>query len=513
MKQLEISGKILARNTLLNFIGQVVPLAVGIFALPFIVRGLGTERFGLLSLAWVILGYFTIFDLGLGRATTKYVAEALGKGEEDQIPRLVWTAVTVQVVLGILGALVLLSITPLLVERILNIPTELVGEAKATFYLLALGVPVVLVSSSFSGVLEATQRFDLLNSVRIPSSASTFLMPLVGLFWGFRLPGIVALILASRFISLLVLAIFDLRVFPKAKRFSATYPLFSHLFVYGSWITVSSIVGPILVNLDRFLISSIISLSAVAFYTAPYEVITRLLIIPVSLTTTLFPAFSTLEGIGGKQQIRTLFTRSVKYTLLTVGPVILMLMLFSGEVLQIWLGNEFASQSKLPMQILALGILANSLAYIPYVLLQGVGRPDIPAKFHLLELPLHFGIAWILISRWGIVGAAVAWTLRVFLDAFLLFIAVFRVSRLSPHFSTTNGLTFASLILLLLVCLAYGIKGLTGALSLFAQSILFIGLFGLFAWVVWRKVLDAADRNVVLKLMEPLQSIRTRHEN
>uniref|UniRef100_UPI0034E2C47B oligosaccharide flippase family protein n=1 Tax=Methanothrix sp. TaxID=90426 RepID=UPI0034E2C47B len=87
MKQMEISGSLIARNAVLNLIGQAVPLLVGVLTIPFVVRGLGTDRFGLLSLAWVVLGYFTIFDLGLGRATTKYVAEALGKGEGDRIPK------------------------------------------------------------------------------------------------------------------------------------------------------------------------------------------------------------------------------------------------------------------------------------------------------------------------------------------------------------------------------------------------------------------------------------------
>jgi len=79
-----ISGKLLARNTLLNFIGQILPLIVGVVTIPFVIQGLGTERFGLLSLAWVVLGYFAIFDLGLGRATTKFVAEALGRGDEKK---------------------------------------------------------------------------------------------------------------------------------------------------------------------------------------------------------------------------------------------------------------------------------------------------------------------------------------------------------------------------------------------------------------------------------------------
>jgi len=200
--RLEINGRVLARNTLLNFVGQVIPLAIGVIAIPFIVRGLGTDRFGLLSLAWVVLGYFAIFDLGLGRATTKYVAEALGKGEDDQIPQLFWTTVTIQLILGLLGAIVLLIVTPLLVERVLNIPQGLIKEAKITFYLLATSIPIVLVSSSFSVVLEARQRFDLVNSIRVPSHVSTFLMPLVGLVVGLRLPGIIVLILCVRFATL-----------------------------------------------------------------------------------------------------------------------------------------------------------------------------------------------------------------------------------------------------------------------------------------------------------------------
>ena len=95
-EKLPLTGQLLVRNVLLNAIGQALPLAVGLVVIPFIVHGLGPDRFGLLSLAWVVMGYFTLFDLGLERATTKFVAEALGKGDEDKIPRLVWTAVMVQ---------------------------------------------------------------------------------------------------------------------------------------------------------------------------------------------------------------------------------------------------------------------------------------------------------------------------------------------------------------------------------------------------------------------------------
>jgi O-antigen/teichoic acid export membrane protein len=324
-RTLEIKGSLLARNTLFNLIGQGLPLIVAVVTIPFIIHGLGIDRFGLLSLAWVVLGYFAIFDLGLGRATTKFVAEALGKGEEDQVPPLVWTAVTIQAFFGLLGAIVLASITPFLVERILNIPTELIKEAKATFYLLSLSIPVVLVSSSFRGVLEASQRFDLVNIVRVPASVLTFLLPLIGLLLGFSLPGIVALILLARVGALAAFVVMNLRINPQLRRYLGSFALFPRLFSFGGWITVTSIVGPILVYLERFLIASLMSMAAVAYYSAPYEAVTRLWIIPASLAMTLFPAFSSLEGVRDRQKLGTLFARSAKYILLVLGPIVLII--------------------------------------------------------------------------------------------------------------------------------------------------------------------------------------------
>jgi len=482
---------------------------VAVIAMPFIVRGLGTERFGLLTLAWVVLGYFTIFDLGLGRATTKYVAEALGKGEGTLVPQIIWTAVTVQAIMGFVGAIVLLGVTDLLVDRVLNIPPELLDEARVTFHLLALSIPVVLIASSFSGVLEAAQRFDLVNAVRIPSSILTYLLPLVGLARGLGLPGIVSLIVLARLGALVAFVAMNLRIRPELGKYSASFSLLFRLFAYGGWVTVSSIVGPILVYLDRFLIGSLLTIAAVAYYTAPYEAVTRLWVISASLTMTLFPAFSTLQGEKDSQRLGTLFARSVKYVLLTTGPVVVVIWLFAGEMLQIWLGADFALESTVALQILAIGVLINSLGQTPFALLQGVGRPDLPAKFHLIELPVYIGVAWILVSNFGIAGAAGAWTLRVALDALLLFAATFKVYGFSLRLLARNGTILAGISLLILAGAGYGLKNVAGALSLYSQSLLVIGLLVLFAWGSWNRVLDSLDRRAVLNVTKLKKILET----
>ena len=80
-------GRRLARNVVWNLLGTGAPLLVAIVAIPLLIQGLGTARFGVLTLAWLVVGYFSLFDLGLGRALTKLVAEKLGKGQDDETPR------------------------------------------------------------------------------------------------------------------------------------------------------------------------------------------------------------------------------------------------------------------------------------------------------------------------------------------------------------------------------------------------------------------------------------------
>lgn len=495
-----ISGSLLARNTLINLIGQIAPLLVAVFTIPFVVRGLGTDRFGLLAIAWVVLGYFNLFDLGLGRATTKYVAEAFGKGGEDQVPAIIWTAVSVQAAMGLLGTIVLWAITDLLVDEVLNIPAELLEEARLTFHLLSLSIPIILTSSSFSGALEAAQRFDLLNAVRIPTSILTYLLPLLGLSLGLGLPGIVALILLARSGALFALVAMNLQVFPGLREYSASSTLLSSLFAYGGWITVSSLVGPILVYLDRFLIGSLLTVSALAYYTAPYEAVTRLWVISASLTMTVFPAFSTLVGRRDEKRLGSLLSRSVKYILLATGPVAVVISLFAGEILQIWLGADFARESTAVVQILAFGVLINSLGQTPFAFLQGVGRPDIPAKFHLIELPIYIALAWILVSRFGIVGAAWAWTLRVALDALLLFGATFKVFGFSLFLLQANRTLLAATALAALAGAGYGLKTAASDLSLYYQSMLVVGLLVIFSWFSWGRVLDGLDRKAIMDM-------------
>ena len=499
-----INKKTLSKNVIFNFTGQIIPIIVMVFTMPFIIKGLGTERFGFLSIIWIIIGNFAVFDLGLGRAVNKFVAESIGRGGDDnrEIPQIIWSALTVQIIFGIAGGIVFALIIPFLATYFLKIPHNLINEATISLYLLAPSIPVLLITASLSGVLSAYQRFDLINYVKIPITSLTYIILLVCVFLKFNLPDIVIVILSIRVINLIIFAIFSIKLIPALKKYSIVFSLIPRLFSFGGWIMVSNVVAPILVYLNTLLIGSMLSMSSVAFYSMPYEAVTRLWIISSSLTMVLFPAFSTLNGSGDKEKLGELFMRSIKYILLISGVISLIVILFAKEILFLWLGKGFAEQSALTLQILSAGALINSIAHIPYNLIQGIGRPDLTAKFHLIELPFYIFIVWFLILKFGIAGAAAAWTLRVLIDAVLLFFAVFKVHKLEINFlKIKNAIGFiASFAVLSVIVLIT--KLLLINFSILTQIIAFGFLFCIFILFCWKYFFDSSEHEILSNIMK-----------
>ncbi len=84
---------------------------------------------------------------------------------------------------------------------------------------------------------------------------------------------------------------------------------------------------------------------------------------------------------------------------LVLFPVVLLTIVLAHAGLRLWLGADFAQHSFRVLQWLAVGVFINSLAQIPFALVQGAGRPDLTAKLHLIELPLYLLALWWLTSR------------------------------------------------------------------------------------------------------------------
>jgi len=417
----------ITRNTILNFGGLSFPLLVGVAVMPIITHNMGAARFGLLGLTLALLEYSGLFDLGLGRATTKHVAERLAMGD-DEVSHLVVLSIVSQLAFGAVGGVAFALAAPFLANHVFVIPPDMKAEAISVFRVLGALIPVTLLLVCLRGVLEAAHRFDLSNAIRIPSSLASFLIPAIMSSLGYKLPSIMAMFFVGRIVFCAASAIAVHYAFPKFRwSLPDDWSMLKPLLAFGGWMSVSNVVSPLLVYLDRFMLGAFVGLSAVGYYTAPFDGVVRMLIVPASLVNALFPAVSGMHAIGDTNGIKRVFAKAVRNMSLILAVPAIVLLFFGPMLLRFWLGETFAEQGGMAVRILAFGVLMNSLAHIPSSFIVAMGRPDVNAKFHMFELLVHLPVAWLFIHKFGVTGAAIAWTIRVTFDAALLFVAAARL--------------------------------------------------------------------------------------
>jgi O-antigen/teichoic acid export membrane protein len=431
----------LARNTVWNLGGAIIPIIATIVSTPILIRSVGTDRFGLIALSWAIVGYLSIFDFGLGRTLTQSIASRLETHSVDDISSTFRTCLLMMCGLGIFGGLVGIVLTQAVLIDGINVPENLANEARPALILLSLSLPIVITSAALRGALEAFQQFRNLSILRTGLGLYSSLAPLAILPFTNNIAAIVAVLVIGRLANWILHWMLCIRFMPELRtQGSFDRSLVRPLLKSGGWMTVSYIVSSLLMSLDRFLIATWVSVSAVAFYTTPFDALRSSLVVPTAIAGVMFPAFAAL-GDSQRDRAANIFRRSAIVTFAIMLPVSLGAILFANDVLQLWLGNEFANKSTTVLQILAIGVLANSLAQVPISLIQGLGRADITAKLQLAELPLYLMLAAVLVTQWGIKGAAIAWSARVVVDFALLSLISIRTLGIS------NGLPSAGSVL------------------------------------------------------------------
>lgn len=413
----------LKSNIVLNFAGQAIPVAAVAGCMPILARTLGLERLGLLSLAWVLIGSFGMLDLGMGRALTQAVSAALAIGKAHTVRTLLIIGTLLLFAVGVAGAIVLTALSPWLIDHYFRISPLLRHEAIVATYLLGVGLPFMLASSSQRGFLEAHQRFDLVNLVRAPVGALNYVGPLAALPFSHSVAVCVGIVTLTRVAACLVYASMCWSLLPPLKASDSDTWRESLGFVQtGTWMTAANLAGAALAYADRFVLTGAVSVTALAYYAAPQEIITKLTVVPMTAGAVVFPAFSALAALRSERGTH-LFEKMSLYSFAILLPVALTAAALAPTWLTVWLGSDFASQSAGVAQLFCFGTFLNSLAVTPSLFLQGSGRADLAAKIQCVQLPFYVACLWLAAVRYGIQGVAFVWFARMFVDAGLLYLA------------------------------------------------------------------------------------------
>lgn len=464
-------------HSFINILGQTIPMVVGLFMVPRLIHDMGTELFGTLTLVWVFIGYFSLFDLGLGRAITYLTVEYSEKQDFSKAKSVFWFSVRWMGIIAAGVAIIINASSHWITLNWLNLSQQFQSDVTQTIGILAFAIPLVAWQGALRGFLEAHFRFKVLNISQALNGIYTFFSPLIAWMLHPSLTSIVCFLLLGRLINVIYLWYYIFQHWPWLFKKSSTFgetKISSRIIQMSGWFTLSNIVGPIMVYFDRFILGSFIPMAELAYYTTPYEFVSRLSILPSSLVRVLFPEFSKPSQ---KNHIPELYNSSLKVLAVLMAIPCGLIILFSSEGLNLWLGESFAIKSTTIIQILTLGVYYNSLALVPFTLVQSMEKSQWTAKLHLAELPFYLLFLGLAIKYMGLTGAALVWTLRIFFDEIALsFMAPRAIQQEIPQGNLK--LTIYSLSLLII-----GIAMFENNLILkFLTTLFLIGGGMLFLW-------------------------------
>lgn len=447
-----IQGRKLASNSLLNLGTNGVLLILGAIFVPLMIRSFGAELFGVLSVTWMVLGQLGWLDLGLSRASARYVAVDLSRDRPDEAAAWTWTALVTQLPTGLLGALVLWFAAPSLATALHVHPIHR-PETILALRLFAVSIPLDLLSRPLVGVCQAGQRFLTINIINLIDTLWTFAAFGVGIVRSGNFRAVVIALLVWEVVSLVVWYLAaanvlpDLRLIP-GKRFLLEYrERAREMFRFGGWVALSAVVGPLLLYFDQWIIGILLSAAILPFYTIPFNILVRLDFIPTSLTTTLFPAFSALHAEADLARIRLYLSSSARLLAAVLIPLFFVILVWGPDFLRIWIGPDFAMKGGVTLRILAAGVAVALLAPLLGALLDGIGRPDLVAKLYIVELPFNVASVWLLTLRFSLGGAAISYTARALIETCALWIIVWRVMPSSGKFRWRQLLIRTTIVL------------------------------------------------------------------
>lgn len=419
----------LKRNTIWNLAGSGFPLIAAAGLIPFILSRLGAEAFGVLTLIWALIGYFSLFDMGVGRALTYELSKLRDANDEHAISLTLKAGLLLTLAAGLLGAVVMLILAPQLATHWLKISLNLQKDTQLAFQIAALGVIPATVTSGLRGALEGLERFDDSNINKIILGFCVFVMPALSIWLHGNQLWIMTLYLVLVRIGIVFLAAVQLREYLLIPVVMGIKARIKPLLNYGVWITVTGIVGPLMVYGDRFFVSAAVGASLLPIYAIPQEGLQRLLMIPSALCGALLPKLASMQVKDAEAVYRQNYLRIA----VVMFCICLTAALLAYPALSWWLSSDFAKKAAPVAWVLCLGIWLNSVALAPYTLIHAKGNPRTTALFHIFELFLYAISLWWLANQYGLLGAAWAWVGRVALDLWLLHIAAKKIFNPNRH--------------------------------------------------------------------------------
>lgn len=490
-------------NIIANFVGRVWPSLLGLALVPVYLRYLGVEAYGLVGFFVSLQALIGFLDLGLSTTTNREVASGVNiPGQKEKTRNLVRT---LEVIYGLVALFIALgfalSADWLATEwiNLRELSVETVRLAAIVFGVtLALRWPVAL----YNGVLQGSERQVLYNILYV--IVATLRGVGAAVIVAFVSHTILAYLIWQLAAALAELAIMSsagwwtLQIKPAHKP-QIDLSLLKTVWRFSASVGLNSLLAAIVKQMDRILMSRLLLLQQVGYYTTANTAYSAVSIVTSPFASAAFPRFTTLIAIKDHDALVATYHRMCQYVSFIVMPVTSILLFFSFDILLLWTGSEdIAVRSAPTLSILSLAAIFNSMMQIPFMLQLAAGITWITLWNMAINLIVLTPLMYILINRFGVAGAGISWAVYNFfyytIVPHIMYRHVLHEEKKSWYFKDTLPFIVLGLVIFGVVYLAQP--------SIHTKAFLFLSiLIGCLVYLVSTAMLFPAIRWAILDLI------------
>ena len=422
------------RNIVANYLGQGWTAAMGLAFIPIYIRYLGMEAYGLIGLFAVMQAWLTLLDIGMTPTLNREMARYTGGAHTAQSIgdllrslEILCFSLTVVIGLGVWAASGYLATDWLKVGKL---PTSVVAQAISVMALVA---AFRFVEGIYRGSLFGLQRQVWYNGSAALLATLRYAGAVAVLAW--VSPTVRAFFLWQGFVSILTVAVFAAKVHrtlprpPRPARFSAE--VLAGVWRFAAGMMGISFLALLLTQVDKVVLSRMLTLEAFGYYTLASTVAGVLIMIIVPLDNAIYPRLVVLSSEPGERGLSRIYHEGAQLVTVLTAPAVMLLSVFAGGVVYAWSGNPQLADGVAPiLSALVLGTFLNGLMHMPYQLQLAHGWTRLTIMTNIVAVAILVPALFLVVPGYRAVGAAWIW---VTLNAGYVLIAVqFMHRRLIP---------------------------------------------------------------------------------
>jgi O-antigen/teichoic acid export membrane protein len=477
----------LTRNTLSNLVGIVIPVGIGFFLMPFIIKHIGIAGFGIWLLAGSVIGYMGLINLGLGPTVTKKSAEYIASESSSDLNRMLSTTFFVYLCLGLIAGIIIFLLGFFL-PNIFKIEPEKVQQFKVILWLIGLQLTLGFPFAIFGGLMQGLQDFHASNVITIINTILRLIGTVLLLASGF---GLISLVVLELFISLLTWLgqiVWVKHRIPNLKlsfdffQFSLLKELFKFSLAMFLWRFAAITIH----RANKIIIGIFLPLASITFYEVANKILEHSRMSFIIFLSPLLPASSELEAQRESPLLRELYLKGTKFVICLYSGIAIVLFLCGDIFINLWMGSMFRSSVTI-MYILLIGNIFQSQNVVAHVMLPGIGVLKQFTLVMALYPLVNVLFSIVLIQSLDLQGIAWAYVLSVFTLETYLMIQSLRIFRVSFYelFRTCHLPSMMSLIPVVIV--GYNLRKeylIDSWLKLTVEITFLLVIYGLTYWIL-----------------------------